>query len=271
MSFPLQLLVAAGIGTLSGTHASIWGMYKDAPHEGFTWPRFFRSIVLGAALGVFVQWILRLPLPSPGALFVLFGVAYGAERGVVEVWKTFIREEDQSKYFIPMQFAVGGVPVVGRGKRLAAGAAYVVAVAALLTFVARLDRPADPTDAMIRAALIGLVPGMIVAISGCWKDAPKEGFDLLKFFRSPIMTVVYAVALARVTDNYLAVAAGAIGLERATAETYKTFFFPSKPRGKFSGKPILYPEMLRRRQYFVPAYVAICASVLVWMYVGVTQ
>ena len=53
---------------------------------------------------------------------VLFGLAYALERGVVEVWKTFVREEDQSKYFIAMQFSIRGVPVASRGARLTAGA-----------------------------------------------------------------------------------------------------------------------------------------------------
>jgi hypothetical protein len=48
----------------------------------------------------------------------------------------------------------------------------------------------------------------------------------------------------------------------ATTETYKTFFFPSKPRGKFAGMPVHHPDMLRRRQHFVPLYVAIWLTVL---------
>ena len=36
-----------------------------------------------------------------------------------------------------------------------------------------------------------------------------------------------------------------LGYTIFTLETYKTFFFPSKPRGKFAGKPILFPDMVR--------------------------
>ena len=32
------------IGLLSGVHAASWGMYKDAPHEGFERRKFLRSI-----------------------------------------------------------------------------------------------------------------------------------------------------------------------------------------------------------------------------------
>jgi hypothetical protein len=54
----------------------------------------------------------------------------------------------------------------------------------------------------------------------------------------------------------------ATGYTVAATETYKTFFFPSKPRGKFAGMPIRFPEMRRRRQRFVPLYVAIWVVVL---------
>ena len=111
-------------------------------------------------------------------------------------------------------------------------------------------------------ALVGFATGLIVAVGGGWKDAPKEGFDPVKFMRSPAMTVAFALLLSRFTDSVLLMAVGAIGFERATAETWKTFFFPSKPRGKFSGKPITHPEMLHRRRYFVPVYVAIWAIVI---------
>lgn len=254
-------LVAAGIGLLSGTHTAIWGMYKDAVHEGFAISRFARSIIVGCLCAVVVQWVLVLPVNDSGALVVLFGLAYAAERGIVEVWKTFVRDEDQSKYFIPMQFSIRGRPVRDRRARIAAGATYVAVVASSLVVIARLDTTAGTT--LSRVALVGLVPGLIVAIGGCWKDAPMEGFDPLKFMRSPALTVLFALLLSLLTDSYLLVAVATIGFERATAETYKTFFLPGKPRGKFSGKPVTYPEMYRRRRYFVPVYLAIWLMVAV--------
>jgi len=260
----LQSLALAGVvGVLSGTHTAIWGMYKDAIHEGFTASRFARSVVVGAVVAVAIQIALALPLPAATGIIVLFGLAYAAERGIVEVWKTFVREEDQSKYTIPMQFSVRGVPVRARRARLAAGAMYVAVVGLCLALVARADAgPLGPPTAM-RSALAGLVVGTIIAVGGAWKDAPSEGFDALKFFRSPCLTVLFALLLSQVTDSYLQIAVAAIGYERAAAETYKTFFFPSKPRGKFAGKPVLFPDMLERRRYFVPAYVAIWAVVII--------
>lgn len=255
------LIISAGVGMLSGAHAAIWGMYKDAVHEGFAASRFARSIIIGTLCAIAIELVLKLPMSVPGSILLLFGLAYAAERGVVEVWKTFIRNEDQSKYFIPMQFSIRGEPVRSRGLRLVAGLAYVAVVGACLAAIARLDRagPASITS----VALVGLVTGLIIAVGGGWKDAPKEGFDPIKFMRSPAMTVAYALLLSRVVDSRLLIAVASIGFERATAETYKTFFFPSKPRGKFTGKPITNPEMFARRRYFVPVYVAIWCVVVV--------
>jgi hypothetical protein len=254
--------IAGAVGLLSGTHAAIWGMYKDAIHEGFTLGRFGRSIAVGGAVAVALQAALRLEIPAPGALAVLFGLAYATERGAVEVWKTFVREEDQGKYFIPMQFSVRGVPVVSRAARLAAGVAYVVIVGLCLVGIARLDPESGTSLAKSRVALAALAMGAVVGVGGAWKDGPKEGFQLLKFLRSPSMTVLFALLLSLLTDSYLQTTVAAIGYERAAAETYKTFFFPSKPRGKFVGKPVLYPEMLARRRRFVPAYVVISLAAL---------
>ncbi len=135
-------------------------------------------------------------------------------------------------------------------------------MALCLVVIAQLDRGTQGPPSAARVALAALAMGAIVALGGAWKDAPKEGFEPLKFFRSPSMTVLFALLLSRLTDSYLEATVAAIGYERAAAETYKTFFFPSKPRGKFAGKPVLYPEMLTRRRRFVPAYVAIWAAVV---------
>ncbi|MEO5580888.1 MAG: hypothetical protein ABIR58_09520 [Gemmatimonadaceae bacterium] len=237
-------------------------MYKDALHEGFGIATFLRSIAIGAIVAIAIQATLHFPLPSPESLILLFGLAYGAERGIVEIWKTFVRDEDQSKYFIPMQFSVRGVPVASAGARLAAGAVSVAVLTLSLAVVANLDDGVATLSHVTRAGLAGLVLGVLAAAGGSWKDAPKEGFEIVKFFRSPILTVLFACLMAQFTHNYLLIAVAAIGYERATAETYKTFFFPGKTRGKFSGKPVLYPEMLRQRKYFVPVYAAICVSVI---------
>lgn len=256
-----EIGLAALVGVASGADAAIWGMYKDAAHEGFYWPRFFRSILLGGAAAVALQWLLSLELTQAGPMLVLFGLSYAVERALVEGWKTFIREEDQSKYAIPMQFAIKGVPVKSRVARVMAGLLTLsaIAVAAVVLF-----RSAQGVESVVYAGATGLLAGLIIAVGGAWKDAPIEGFEFLKFWRSPTLTVVFAVLLFPLTGNAMLAGIAAIGYERAASENYKTFFFPSRPRGKFAGKPIAFPAMLRVRQRFVPAYAAIRIGML-WL------
>jgi hypothetical protein len=72
---------------------------------------------------------------------------------------------------------------------------------------------------------------------------------------------VYAVLVSLLTDDLVFITMAAEGFVIMTTETYKTFFFPSKPRGKFANKPVVFPEWLRLRQRFVPLYV------LIWLVV----
>ena len=264
----MSWLIALATGIAAGTHTATWGMYKDSPHEGFTWRRYARSIIIAALAALVVQALARLDLTTAGGIFVLFGVTYVCERALVEFWKTFLREEDQSKYFIPMQLAVKGKVVQDRGKRLLAGAGVAGAALLIAAGVLWIERSAPPWPEALVLVAVGSVGGWFSAFGGAWKDAPIEGFETLKFFRSPIIAAIYAFILMRFTSSYVLVPLGALGYTIATLETYKTFFFPSKPRGKFAGKPVLFPEMLRRRNAFVPVYVAIWIGIAVTLVLG---
>jgi hypothetical protein len=259
-----QLPVALALGFLAGLHASTWGMFKDAPHEGFWWGRYFRSAIVGTVMAAIAFFVARPDLDTAGARVVFFGAAYVLERGAIEFWKTFLRNEDQSKYFIPMQFAVFGRLVHGRGKRLAIGLA--VASAVIVTFLAIhfTSRGGAVPRSLLLVALVGSISGWISAFLGAWKDAPIEGFETLKFFRSPVAAGLYSLLLAPLASSYMVIAMAALGYTIATLETYKTFFFPSKPRGKFAGKPIRFPEMLERRKKFAVLY----AGIWVFMIAG---
>lgn len=256
-------IAALAVGLAAGAHTATWGMYKDAPHEGFTWPRYSRSILLAGAIAVVVQIVAGLDLTTAGGLFVLFAVTYVAERACTEFYKTFLREEDQAKYFIPMQFAVRGRVVASRGARLAVGAAVAAVAVSIIGVVTALESAGRIPHNVWTVLLLGSLGGWFSAFGGAWKDAPIEGFETLKFFRSPVLAALWALPLARATDSFLLIGLGALGLTIATLETYKTFFFPSKPRGKFAGKPVSNPEWLRLRTRFVPLYVTVWVLVLV--------
>jgi hypothetical protein len=73
------------------------------------------------------------------------------------------------------------------------------------------------------------------------------------------------------TRDLVVIALAAEGFTVATLETYKTFFFPSKPRGKFAGKPVLFPRMLQVRRRFLPVYVLIWITVLSGFVLALTR
>jgi hypothetical protein len=265
-----QLLTACAVGCLAGLHTSTWGMYKDAPHEGFTWPRYFRSALVGTVMGAIAFVIAQPELRTAAQLVSFFGVAYVLERGVIEFWKTFLRNEDQSKYFIPMQFAVFGRVVHGKGKRLLIGILIAGLVVAVFLSVHGLWRGSRFPDSLPLVLAVASISGWISAFLGAWKDAPVEGFQPLKFVRSPAWAAFYGALLATFNTSILVVMMAGLGFTIATLETYKTFFFPSKPRGKFAGKPIRFPDMLRRRQYFIPLYAGIWILIIAGFVLALT-
>ncbi|MDT8436190.1 MAG: hypothetical protein RRA92_05475 [Gemmatimonadota bacterium] len=256
-----DIVIAAATGLAAGLHSATWGMFKDAPHEGFTWRTYARSPLLATIVAVALVAGGAVDPGGAAGLVVLFAVTYGIERALIEVYKTFLREEDQSKYTIPMQLSIRGRVIESRRVRLTAGAFYFAGELAILFGALRLQSVA-PDPALLPAALFGSIGGWVSAFGGAWKDAPIEGFSLPKFFRSPLIAFAYGFLLAHFTRNYALLLLGSIGLTVATTETYKTFFFPNKNRGKFMGREPGYPRMLNMRWRFVPLYVAIWLGVI---------
>ena len=258
------------VGLLAGAHTATWGMYKDAVHEGFD-ARYFRSVLIGGVVAVGLVYGLDIDMSRAANFVMLFGLVYVLERVITEFWKTFIRVEDQSKYFIPMQFTVFG-KVQNRKTQLLSGAAWLSVVMLLIVGLVSLQRlTPDPIPGWLAVGIAGSLGGWIAAVGGAWKDAPYEGFEWFKFFRSPFVALCYGILIAHFTDSLLVIALAGEGFTVATLETYKTFFFPNKPRGKWTGKPILYPDMLRRRQYFLPLYVGIWAAIVTAFVIALRQ
>jgi hypothetical protein len=89
-----------------------------------------------------------------------------------------------------------------------------------------------PLNPVVEGAVVGFFSGLAVATGGAIKDAPYEGFDLFKFFRSPIVgTVEGAIQKALVPNlNDVILFFSTIGTERLTVETYKVVraHMPSK-------------------------------------------
>ena len=162
----------------------------------------------------------------------------------------------------PEMRPVFGQVVRSRRARLLAGAGYVAVLLGMVLLVDWLDRVIPDPMPVWLVVLIGGLGGWISAFGGAWKDAPKEGFQIFKFFRSPIIASLFALGLSYLSHDLVLVTLAATGFCVATTETYKTFFFPSVPRGKFAGMPVHFPDMLRKRQPFIFLYAGIWVVVL---------
>ena len=265
----MDTLIALVVGLAAGTHTATWGMYKDAPYEGFTWLTYSRSIVIAAIVAPVVACIGDFDMRLASSMVVVFGLTYVIERAMTEFYKTFLRDEDQSKYFIPMQLAIRGKVVERRWQRWLMGAGYALAVALIIVAIDALQDTG--IDGIVAVALIGSLGGWISAFGGAWKDAPLEGFSIYKFFRSPLVSLAYALLLAALTTSFVFFTMGALGYTVATLETYKTFFKPSVPRGKFAGKEIQFPEMLKTRLRFAPVYAGIWLAVIAAFVIAFAQ
>ena len=114
------------LALVAGTHAATWGAFKDSPFEGFKPVSFVRSIVVAVVAAATVA--TATDLETTMAPIVFLGVLYAIERLATELWKSFLREDDQDAYAIPMRIAILGRTVDGRFPRYFLGSIVVLAV-----------------------------------------------------------------------------------------------------------------------------------------------
>jgi hypothetical protein len=226
---------AAGTGLLVGLHVATWGAFKDGPFEGFRLTSYLRSILLATAIAV----IITVLAPQPASCgIVLAGTVYALERLTTESWKSILREQDQSRYTIPMRLGFRGRPIDHRPLRYALGAVLATGAAAALVAVDVAQQHAPALPALLVILTVGATGGWATAVGGAWKDAPIEGFSGWKFLRSPSVATAWAVPLSLLTDSWVTLLLASCGFAVATIETYKTFLTGGRPPGKFEGRPI---------------------------------
>ena len=216
-SFAIPLLVTI----ISGLYTSLWGAFKDSPYEGFkgrTFPRsIYFSVVIFAVLSILP--VLREQVTLLG-LFQLFFLIMGIERFLAELYKGFLRTEDQSKYFVPSRITFFGRHVASEWLRRGVGSILVAIVLATL-FVS------IPVTGLLWFAVVGYGTGLLVSLGGAYKDAPFEGFKPAKFQRSGVILALASPVLYFITDE-AGVGLGFLifmngGLERFVVEYYKTY------------------------------------------------
>ena len=242
------------VGACAGLHSASWGAFKDSPYEPFLFRKFFRSILLG----ILAAFMAKIFLATQGVHVINLGVMYGIivvmERAVTELGKSYFRNEPQDKYKIPSQAHFLGKVVKSNTRRMLMGIGYTLA---FILFT--LGVFAIPTDAiqnrLFAGMLFGLAGGLLMALGGGLKDAPIEGFDAVKFMRSPVIGLAAGGVLSSLTDSYGIVMLAAMGIERMVTEAYKTFVKKSTP-GKFKVSKPAYPLWIRDRKIFIIPYLA---------------
>lgn len=224
-----QAPLVLALGLLTGLHASCWGAYKDHRFEGFRPRSFVRSTLLGGASAA----AFLVAGVADQRLVVLAGLLYTTERLLTEWWKTILRVDDQSSYDIPMRLAVRGTPIDDDRRRILVGLGLVAGFTLACLAVSAIDAAVTAPLPWPALVLLGGVGGWLTAFGGAWKDAPIEGFETAKFFRSPAVATAWAVLLSGYTDSWVALVLAAGGMSVATIETYKTFLSGDKAPGKF--------------------------------------
>ena len=222
------------LALICGTHAATWGAFKDTPFEGFKVASFVRSIVVAVVAAVVLA--TATDLDTTVAPIVLVGLLYATERLATELWKSFVREDDQTAYAIPMRIAVLGRPVDGRFPRYLMGFVVLVSVV-VMGWIAAVLQPVDGGAPWL-LVLVGGIGGWLTAVGGAWKDAPVEGFSGWKFLRSPGVATAWTIMVLPFTHDWVTLTVAAAGLSVLSIETYKTFFTGGRPPGKFDGKPV---------------------------------
>jgi len=226
---------SGGIGLLVGLHIASWGAYKDAPYEGFRLISYLRSVLLAAAVAILIT-VLAPELATN--IVVLVGAVYAIERLATEWWKSILREQDQTRYTIPMRLAFGGQPVNHNGIRYTAGAVLGSGTIAALLELNTLQHGLRPLPALLVILTVGSAGGWATAAGGAWKDAPIEGFSGWKFLRSPAVATAWAMLIFFLANNWVALLLASSGFAVASIETYKTFLTGGRPPGKFLGRPV---------------------------------
>lgn len=202
-------------GIVGVSNMILWGLYGDLLVEPFELRKILRSLGL-ALFYAFFLYLINDSLP----LFIVALSVIAFERVTTEVYKAFIRIESQIKYKIPSDLNIKAPSDLKK----------LFGFAVLLIFLAVYYE----IDLQANNLLLMILVGVIAALGGAFKDAPYEGFDKLKFWRSPVVSFVVGLliyfAFPGLESKFFLMAVP--GGERIVSEFYKKIY-RSKIPGKF--------------------------------------
>ncbi|MEK7579005.1 MAG: hypothetical protein AAB460_00515 [Patescibacteria group bacterium] len=215
----------------------LWGLYGDLLVENFDVKKVFRSLVFGLVAGCFF-YLLNDSLP----LLLVALSAIAIERLLTEMYKALWRLEDQSKYKIPSDLGI-------RCNVLTRRIVFLFLVLVLFFVLWNVA-------VTVSGIVAGLLVGLCVAIGGAMKDAPYEGFQPIKFLRSPVIALLSGLLLVFLFPNTpgLFFLLGVGGLERIVSEFYKKIVRGRIP-GKFRESLKENASWRKNRKYLLVLYV----------------
>ncbi len=211
----------------------LWWLYGDLLVEKFSVLKVLRSIALGVLWSSFI-FLINSELP----LFIVALSVISLERITTEIYKALMRVETQNKYKIPSDLSFKANPKC----KFALGVFLIVLIGILVYYV---EIPIDKI-------YLTLTIGFFIALGGMLKDAPYEGFDKIKFFRSPLVAIIVGLSInflfPHISGKYflLAVAGG----ERIVSEFYKKIYKGRVP-GKFKSEEFNKVWMKEREKLLV--------------------
>ncbi len=183
--------------------------------ESFSLKKVLRSLFLGIFYSILL-YIQNSQLP----LFIVALNVITFERITTEIYKALLREEKQNKYLIPSDLNLKLPPSL---KKLLGVLLIATIIASFWLLEIKIN---------LYAALI--LAGFAPALGGMLKDAPYEGFELLKFFRSPVVGLIVGLIILKlfpgIALNHFLFAVW--GGERLISECYKKIIRGNTP-GKF--------------------------------------
>lgn len=239
MEIPAFIIVTC----VSALHIVCYGLYKDSPYEKVVLGKIVREFILCFIILSLLVFIFSITHQSL-KLFILYPLIVVSSRIVTEAYKQFFRTENQDKYKIPSQVHLLKVSVKNKYVRWATFLFFPVIIGSGIFLAYSLK---GVIGYKYQGFMIGMVGGLLFSLAGAYKDGFYEGFDLWKFFRSPIVAGILGWFVSFYTGHFLLIMFTAMGLERMMVEFYKTFLKAGYVPGKFKENKAPDPFWLKKR------------------------
>ncbi len=244
------------VGFFAGLHRASWGAYKDSPFEDFNKQSFLRSLILSPMWSVVLYYLL----PTLGIsrdsyqLVHIFSISLTFDTITLEFYKLFFRTESQKKYFIPSRFNILGTQVK-KNFRMLLGVICFLFMGTLFYLLTRVELSLFSVfHSILVGFFMGFLGGVLEALGGSWKDAPFEGFDKLKFFRSPVIAGIWGIVFILHQSNLGILLFSVAGAVRMTVEVHKAFL-KGYHSGKFKEVKPVFKYWSNNRSILFPGYI----------------